>query len=163
MASRRQKFITLPIHDLDKVSVQLMTQLVNDAGDTRPTAVERIRIDKFIDFPLWKHPSGPLDKQMEHIKLHRGQLYDWPCQNTWRHATSIHKAMHRREAEGITVHMNSFPALSPPMASTDRPPFICPLALILFSENCRRWLRAPCGRHPVLLSLDRRLPPSTSG
>jgi len=52
MASRRQKFITLPIHDLDKVSVQLMTQLVNDAGDTRPTAVERIRIDKFIDFPL---------------------------------------------------------------------------------------------------------------
>lgn len=30
-----------------------------------------------------------------------------PCQNTCRHAASIHKALYRREAEGISVHMAS--------------------------------------------------------
>ena len=78
-----------------------------------------------------------------------------PCQNTCRHATSIHKALYRREAEGISVHMtssvdsmkamifsvvsrsssstdnmNSFPTLSPPITSTDRPPFTYPVVLI---------------------------------
>lgn len=52
MMLRRQEFIAFPVHGLDKVSVQLMTQLVNDAGDPRPTTVERIRCDKFINFPL---------------------------------------------------------------------------------------------------------------
>ena len=44
--------VLLTIHGLDKVSVQFMTQLVNDAGDSRPTAVKRIRGNKLIDLPL---------------------------------------------------------------------------------------------------------------
>ena len=62
-------------HRLDDPGPQLAPELVDHAGDPRPTGVKGVRGDSFIDLAGSEHLPRPAGQQEQNIKLHRRQVY----------------------------------------------------------------------------------------
>ena len=62
-------------HRLDDPGPQLAPELVDHAGDPRPTGVKGVRGDSFIDLAGSGHLPWPAGQQEQNIKLHRRQVY----------------------------------------------------------------------------------------
>ena len=62
-------------HRLDDPGPQLAPELVDHAGDPRPTGVKGVRGDSFIDLAGSEHLPWPAGQQEQNIKLHRRQVY----------------------------------------------------------------------------------------
>ena len=62
-------------HCFDDASPQLAPELVDHAGDPRPTGVKGVRGDSFIDLAGSEHLPWPAGQQEQNIKLHRRQVH----------------------------------------------------------------------------------------
>ena len=62
-------------HRLDDPGPQLAPELVDHAGDPRPTGVKGVRGDSFIDLAGSEHLPWPAGQQEQNIKLHRRQVH----------------------------------------------------------------------------------------
>ena len=60
---------------LDDTSAQLAPELVDHAGDPRPTGVKGVRRDGLIDLAGREHLPWPAGQQEQNIKLHWGQVH----------------------------------------------------------------------------------------
>ena len=60
-------------HRLDDPGPHLAPELVDHAGDPRPTGVKGVRGDSFIDLAGGEHLSRSAGQQEKNIKLHRRQ------------------------------------------------------------------------------------------
>ena len=65
----------MPPHCFDDASPQLAPELVDHAGDPRPTGVKGVRGDSFIDLAGSEHLPWPAGQQEQNIKLHRRQIH----------------------------------------------------------------------------------------
>ena len=62
-------------HRLDDTGAQLAPELVDHAGDPRPTGVKGVRRDGLIDLAGREHLPWPAGQQEQNIKLHWGQVH----------------------------------------------------------------------------------------
>ena len=62
-------------HRFDDVGAKLAAELIDHAGDPRPTGVKGVRGDSFIDLAGSEHLPRPAGQQEQNIKLHRRQVY----------------------------------------------------------------------------------------
>ena len=62
-------------HRLDDPGPHLAPELVDHAGDPRPTGVKGVRGDSFIDLAGSEHLPRPAGQQEQNIKLHWRQLH----------------------------------------------------------------------------------------
>ena len=62
-------------HCFDNTGPQLAAELVDHAGDPRPTGVKGVCGDGLIDLAGREHLPWPADQQEQNIKLHWGQVY----------------------------------------------------------------------------------------
>ena len=62
-------------HCFYDASPQLAPELVDHAGDPRPTGVKGVRRDGLIDLAGGEHLPWPAGQQEQNIKLHRRQIH----------------------------------------------------------------------------------------
>ena len=62
-------------HRFDDVGAKLAAELIDHAGDPRPTGVKGVRGDSFIDLAGGEHLPRAAGQQEQNIKLHRGQVH----------------------------------------------------------------------------------------
>ena len=62
-------------HCFDNTGPQLAAELVDHAGDSRPTCVIGVRGNSLVDLAGGEHLPWPADQQEQNIKLHWGQVY----------------------------------------------------------------------------------------
>ena len=69
------KFVTVSPHCFDDARPQLTPELIDHAGDPRPTGVIGVRSDSLVDLAGREHLPWPAGQQEQNIKLHRRQVY----------------------------------------------------------------------------------------
>ena len=62
-------------HRLNDPGPQFAPELIDHAGDPRPTGVKGVRRDSLIDLAGGEHLLWPAGQQEQNIKLHRRQVY----------------------------------------------------------------------------------------
>ena len=62
-------------HRLDDTGAQLAAELIDHAGDPRPTGVKGVRGDSLIDLAGGEHLPWPAGQQEQNVKLHRRQVH----------------------------------------------------------------------------------------
>lgn len=62
-------------HRLDDTGAQLTAELVDHAGDSRPTCVIGVRGNSLVDLAGGEHLPWPAGQQEQNIKLHWGQVH----------------------------------------------------------------------------------------
>lgn len=62
-------------HRLDDTGAQLTAELVDHAGDSRPTCVIGVRSNSLVDLAGGEHLPWPAGQQEQNVKLHRGQVH----------------------------------------------------------------------------------------
>ena len=62
-------------HRLNDPGPQFAPELIDHAGDPRPTGVKGVRRDSLIDLAGGEHLPWPAGQQEQNIKLHRGQVH----------------------------------------------------------------------------------------
>ena len=67
--------VAMAPHRFDDVGAKLAAELIDHAGDPRPTGVKGVRGDSFIDLAGGEHLPRPAGQQEQNIKLHRGQVH----------------------------------------------------------------------------------------
>ena len=67
--------VAMAPHRFDDVGAKLAAELIDHAGDPRPTGVKGVRGDSFIDLAGSEHLPRPAGQQEQNIKLHRRQVY----------------------------------------------------------------------------------------
>ena len=67
--------VSMAPHRFDDVGAKLAAELIDHAGDPRPTGVKGVRGDSFIDLAGGEHLPRPAGQQEQNIKLHRGQVH----------------------------------------------------------------------------------------
>ena len=60
---------------LDDTGTQLAPELINHAGDPRPTGVKGVCGDGLIDLAGGEHLTWPAGQQEQNVKLHRRQVH----------------------------------------------------------------------------------------
>ena len=64
------KFVAVAPHCFDNTGPQLAAELIDHAGDPRPTGVKGVRSDGLIDLAGSEHLPWPADKQKQNIEVH---------------------------------------------------------------------------------------------
>ena len=62
-------------HRLDDTGAQLTAELVDHAGDSRPTCVIGVRGNSLVDLAGGEHLPWPAGQQEQNVELHRRQLH----------------------------------------------------------------------------------------
>ena len=62
-------------HRLDDTGAQLTMELVDHAGDSRPTCVIGVRGNSLVDLAGGEHLPWPAGQQEQNVELHRRQVY----------------------------------------------------------------------------------------
>ena len=62
-------------HRFDDTGAQLTAELVDHAGDSRPTCVIGVRGNSLVDLAGGEHLPWPAGQQEQNIKLHWGQVH----------------------------------------------------------------------------------------
>ena len=62
-------------HRFDDTGAQLAPELIDHAGDPRPTGAKGVCCNGLIDLAGGEHLPWPTGQQEQNIELHRGQVY----------------------------------------------------------------------------------------
>ena len=62
-------------HRFDDTGAQLTAELVDHAGDSRPTCVIGVRGNSLVDLAGGEHLPWPAGQQEQNVKLHRRQIH----------------------------------------------------------------------------------------
>ena len=67
--------VAMAPHRFDDVGAKLAAELIDHAGDPRPTGVKGVRGDSFIDLAGSEHLPRPAGQQEQNVELHRRQIH----------------------------------------------------------------------------------------